>query len=337
MRVLLSSHRFYPDVGGIETVSMLLARAFVESGHEVVIVTQTAGEDVPGWSFQVVRRPRVLQLMRLVRDCDVLVQNHLSLQTAWPLLLVRRNWVLVLQTWLPRSGWSAGLKRWSLRFARRLYISQAIARDAGLPGEVIGNPYDDSVFRFPDEEDRQFELIFVGRLVSDKGMDLLLDAMARLRERGLTPGLTVIGSGPEEGSLREQAVKLGIEAQVRFAGSRSGHDLAQLLQRHRVLVVPSRWAEPFGIVALEGIACGCRVVASDQGGLPEAVGRCGGTFPNGDLAALVDRLEEELSNGSDLESLRSSAAAHLAPYRQMKVASACLQTADELVAPGAGE
>lgn len=337
MRVLLSSHRFHPDVGGIESVSMLLARAFVESGHEVVIVTQTAGEDAPGWPFQVVRRPKIWELLRLVERSDILLQNHLSLQTAWPLLLIRRCWVVVIQTWLPRVGWSATLKRWALRFARRLYISQAIAKDAGMPGEVIGNPYDDSIFRFPEVEDRQGELIFVGRLVTDKGVDLLLEAVALLRARGLFPTLTIVGGGPEEATLREQAVNLGIGAQVRFAGTRTGYELAELLQRNRVLVVPSRWSEPFGIVALEGIACGCRVVASDQGGLPEAVGRCGSTFPNGVVAALANRLQQELSMVCDPESLRAAASEHLAPYRSRKCAAAYLQLVDKLVVPQAAQ
>jgi glycogen synthase len=325
MRILLSSHRFHPDVGGIESASMLLARAFAEAGHEVVIVTQSAGEDVPGWPFQVVRRPRAWQMLGLLRRCEVLFQNHLSLQTAWPLLFIRRPWVVTLQTWLPQTGWTAQLKRWSLRFATRLYISQAIARDAGLQGKVIGNPYDDETFQFPQVENRQEELIFVGRLVSDKGASLLLEALARLRERGLAPALTMVGAGPEEEALQKQAAVLGIAAQVTFAGARSGADLAGLLQRHRVLAVPSRWAEPFGIVALEGIACGCRVVASDQGGLPEAVGLCGSTFPNGDVAALADRLQDEILNRRDLEALRSAAAAHLVPFHSRQVAEACLQ------------
>lgn len=331
MRILLSSHRFDPDVGGIESASMLLGCTFAEAGHEVVIVTQSGGRDVPGWPFKVVRQPGPRELLCLVRRSEVLFQNHLSLQTAWPLLFIRRPWVVMLQTWLPRHGWTAKLKRWSLRLARRLYISEAIGKDVGLPGWVIGNPYDDQIFQFPVSEQRERELLFVGRLVSDKGVDLLLEALGRLCERGLTPALTVVGAGPEEKNLRRKAAALGLGGQVQFAGPLSGKALAAVMQSHRILVVPSRWAEPFGIVTLEGIACGCRVVVSDQGGLPEAAGSCGSRFPNGDVAALANKIQEELEHRRDPETLRAAAADHLAHFHPRQLAAACLQVFAEKI------
>lgn len=294
MRILLSSHRFHPDVGGIESVSMLLAQAFAKAGHEVVVVTQTAGGHDSAWPFRVERQPRALQLMNLVSEAEIVFHNHLSLQTAWPLLLVWRPWIVTLQTWLPRQGIFARLKRWSLRFARRIYISRAIGADVGLPGEVIGNPYDASVFRSDGGAERVRDVVFVGRLVSDKGADLLLEALALLRNQGVRPSLTVVGGGPDENALKTQTAALSLQGQVRFAGVQSGKALAEILRQHRVLVVPSRWAEPFGIVALEGIACGCVVVASDQGGLPEAVGPCGVTFPNGDARVLAERIKLQI-------------------------------------------
>src|SRR2546423_11563028 len=110
---------------------------------------------------------------------------------------------------------------------------------------------------------RNKELVFLGRLVSDKGADLLLMSLAKLKAQGLTPKLTVIGTGPEECSLKQQSVRFGIDGQVSFVGAKIETDLAQLLNEHQIMVVPSRWQEPFGIVALEGIACGCIVVGSE--------------------------------------------------------------------------
>jgi glycosyltransferase involved in cell wall biosynthesis len=63
------------------------------------------------------------------------------------------------------------------------------------------------------------------------------------------------------------------------------------MNRHRILVVPSIWEEPFGIVALEGIASGCLAIGSEGGGLADAIGACGMTFPNGDSTALAALLE----------------------------------------------
>jgi glycosyltransferase involved in cell wall biosynthesis len=155
-------------------------------------------------------------------------------------------------------------------------------------------------------------LLFVGRLVSDKGVDLLLDTMALLADRGQRPRLTVVGEGPERGPLIAQAERLGLTAQVSFAGLQTGEQLVRTMNAHRVLVVPSRYEEPFGIVALEGIACGCLVVGSAGGGLKEAIGPCGMTFANGDREGLAQALERALQSAADGQApLSSEAVAHL--------------------------
>ena len=71
--------------------------------------------------------------------------------------------------------------------------------------------------------------------------------------------------------------------------------LNEILNAHRIMVVPSREGETFGVVALEGIACGCVVVGSTHGGLPEAIGPCGRTFKNGDPSALAEVLHDLLA------------------------------------------
>src|SRR5262249_34552970 len=159
--------------------------------------------------------------------------------------------------------------------------------DLDTPSVVIGNPYRDEIFHGIPGIERTLDLAFVGRLVTDKGVDLLLDALALLAGRGLQPSLSVIGDGPESERLEEQTRRLDLDGQVTFLGTGTGEDLCAILHHHRILVVPSRYNEPFGIVALEGIACGCAVVGSAGGGLPEAMGPCGLTFPNGDVPALA--------------------------------------------------
>ena len=85
------------------------------------------------------------------------------------------------------------------------------------------------------------------------------------------------------------------------------------------------WQEPFGIVALEAIGCGCVVVGSAGGGLPEAIGPCGVTFPNHDAAALARRLAELLESGEKIAALRAAAPAHLDRHRRSVVAARYLQ------------
>jgi glycosyltransferase involved in cell wall biosynthesis len=220
----------------------------------------------------------------------------------------------------------------ALRFARRVYISQAVAKHAGYPGELIPNPYDDSVFRVIPGVPRQLALLSVGRLVSDKGLDLLLDALVRLGRHNLRPHLTIAGSGPAEESLRRQVEELHISPQVTFAGMRRGIELAELFNAHEILIVPSRWAEPFGIVAVEAIACGCVVVGSEAGGLPEAIGNCGVMFPNGDAEALARVLQRLLTEPELRIGLRGAAAGHIERFKLASVAQHYLRIFEEAAA-----
>ncbi len=162
----------------------------------------------------------------------------------------------------------------------------------------------------------------MGRLVSDKGPDLLLRAIARLKSVDLRPQLTIVGAGPEDASLRAIVKELEIQSQVSFAGVKRGWELAELLNHHKIMVVPSLFHEPFGVVALEGIACGCVVVGSEGGGLKDAVGSCGITFPNGDEQALADRLETLLTVPESQRPYRAKAAAHLSLHTKGVVAEA---------------
>ena len=325
MKILLGSHHFFPSTGGIETVSDLLAREFVERGHEVRVVTQTPGNgDFP---FDVIRQPGTFELIRQVRWCDVFLQNNISLRTLWPLLFVRRPLFIAHQTWITNpdgsTGWLHWLKRCVLRHATSFAISGAIAESLPVPSIRVGNPYDDEVFKGSPTELKKRELIFVGRLVSDKGASLLLDALKLMTTKAR---LTIVGNGPERAALEKQTAESGLQAQVEFAGSRHGEQLADALREHEILVVPSLWQEPFGIVALEGIACGCVVIGSAGGGLAEAIGSCGVTFPNGDARALADAITRLLDDPAERDRLRQNAASHLARFTPQAVAAVYLET-----------
>ena len=91
------------------------------------------------------------------------------------------------------------------------------------------------------------------------------------------------------------------------------------------MVIPSRWEEPFGIIALEGIASGCVIVGSEGGGLKEAIGPCGITFPNDDEGALDRILMKLLSNPDKLAFYRKGAQEHLLRYRKERIARAYLK------------
>ena len=329
MRILIYSPAFYPSVGGIETLVEILAQEFVRQGHEVKLVSQVPAIDSKIFSFEVVRRPAPSKLLALTNWCEVFFQPHMSLKGAWPLLIKNRPWVVAHNAWYTRSdgsmGWQHHLKHFAARFATGISVSHAVAAHVSTPSKVIPNTYREDVFFRMPEISRDKELVFLGRLVSSKGADLLVRALARLKERGLAPQLTVIGGGPEEQGLRQMSVDLGIADQMEFVGVKTDRELAAILNAHKILVVPSRWQEPFGIVALEGIACGCVIVGSEGGGLKDAIGACGVTFPNGDVETLTDALADLLARPNKLVDFRANAEAHLSRHKTADVARAYLQ------------
>jgi glycogen synthase len=335
MKILLSSYTFDPQVGGIESVSATLASEFVRLGHEVKIVTMTPSTVQSTIAFEVIRRPTPRRLLCLLRWSDVYLQNHISLHLGWPLIFIRKPWVAAQHTWLMpperRLALRGGLKRLFLRSASCVAVSRAIATELPRDTRIIGNPYDDSVFRLMPEVKREDQLIFVGRLIHGKGVHLLVEAISLLKSRGLECRLTVVGTGGEEQHLRRLAEQLEIDNQVIFTGTKTGHDLATLLNRHRILLVPSTWQEPFGIVALEGAACGCIVIGSEVGGLPDAIGPCGVTFPNGDLNSLADRIGELCVDPVTPSAPSAAALAHLAAHSPVAVADEYLRLFKEAV------
>jgi len=314
-------------------MARMLAEEFVARGHQVTVITRT---ETPSsyesqFPFEVVRQPSRFQLLQLIRQCDVYLQNHLSLKAAWPLLVIRRPWVVGYQTWISQSGIRGALQQLFIKHAHNICCSGAIASAVHAASVVVPNSYDDTTFKENSRPVRHRELMFVGRLIRDKGLHVIFKALCLLREKGLYPKLTVAGIGPQEHVLRQEADQAGLGAQVEFVGKKMGKELAELLNLHQILIVPSVWQEPFGIVALEGIACGCVVVGSDGGGLKDAIGPCGVTFPNGDAAALADRLSTLLREPSSYQQYRNAAPEHLARHTRTAVASSYLSVIEAAV------
>lgn len=337
MKLLLWSCSFHPSIGGIETVTGILAREFVTAGHEVTVITRTVAgpEDPTQFPFKVVRKPSTLRLLRLVGACDVFVHCHLSLKAAVPMLLFRRPWLVAYHTWYPNNGLRGLLRNLLVsRFALNVACSTAIAQYTDPKCMVIPNPYDDRIFTRSSESVRDTELLFVGRLIREKGVHVLLEALSLLGEQGMRPHLTVVGHGPDSEYLAGKSRELGLTDQVTFVGPKLGPELAAILNRHECVVVPSLWREPFGVVALEAIACGCIVVGSEGGGLKEAIGPCGLTFPNGDAPALANTLRQLLSAPETWPAYREQAASHLRSHTPAAVATVYLEAINRVRALG---
>jgi len=156
-------------------------------------------------------------------------------------------------------------------------------------------------------------VVFVGRLVAEKGVDLLLRAVAKL---GDAVRLSVVGDGPERGALERMAAEAGIADRVTFLGAWPHERVATLWPEADALVLPSRstprWREQLGHVLLEAMAHAVPVVGSTCGAIPEVIGDAGLVFPEGDADALAAHLALLESSGETRARLAEAAFARAA-------------------------
>lgn len=155
--------------------------------------------------------------------------------------------------------------------------------------------------RRPDPADPQ--LLFVGRLSAEKGVDVAIRAVAELRRRGTTARLQVVGGGEArfvEG-LRALARRESVDDLVHLTGPLSGPDLRAEVTRASVWVVPSTWDEPAGMVALEAALARVPLVASRVGGIPELLRDEAEAllFERGSVAGCADALARALAGDAD--------------------------------------
>lgn len=246
---------------------------------------------------------------------EILALRALRRSNARPILYSAQN---IDKRYPPPFRW---FERWALRSAVQISVCNSeagrIAVRKGFPGRPTTIPLGVDVVR---EDDRPAEpgrsaadqrpeagagaaprpepirVGYAGRLAPHKGVTVLLEAIAG--DARLT--LRLAGGGPSEAELRSAVSDLGIEGRVEFVGFVEQAALPAFYRDLDVLAVPSlptkSWLEQFGRVAVEAMAAGVPVVASDTGALPDVVGGAGLLVPPGDAAALRDAL---LAVGTD--------------------------------------
>ena len=335
LKILFLTHKFYPELGGIEVNSEILVNAFHAAGHEVRLLTWTRQEGNKTFPFQVIRNPSKLQLFQQHNWADVVYENNPCLQMAWPAVFFNKTSVIALRTWLDHNQGKLGLQSkvkrlWVKRADAVIAVSNAVKEQTWPAATVIGNPYRVNLFKQLPNIDRNRDFVFLGRLVSDKGADLAINAVHQLQNytsyNNLNKyNLTIIGDGPERESLEKLVFTLGLQDNVTFAGALTGQMLVECLNKHKILLVPSMWAEPFGNVALEGMACGCLPIVSDGGGLTDAVGNAGLIFKRGDVTSLTDTILSILTDKDKERKLRENSTEHLLFHHPQKVSSEYLK------------
>lgn len=351
MKLLLYSHFFPPNVGGVETVVLNLARGLSERRDvngavefEVTLVTQTAGGNNNDSSlpFRVVRRPGYAQLWRLIRSSDVVHIAGAALAPLFLACLARKPYVIEhhgYQATCPNGllfhhptnavcpghfqagnylecmncnakieGSLGALRLLASTFLRRagarsaatnIAPSHHVANRQGLPRTAVifhgvADPFAGAEEKKepPALENRTFA--YVGRLVTEKGVSVLLEAARLLQAQGHAVKVLIIGDGPERPNLEKQITTSHHESCVRITGFLSGEALQRELRNLATIVIPTIMEETAGLAALEQMARGRTVIASSVGGLKEIVEGVGLTFPPADACALAEAMKRIL-------------------------------------------
>lgn len=384
LRILIYSHAFAPNVGGIETVVMSLATGLADGKQadgtataKVTVLTRTprGAFDDETLPFHVVRRPSLGELLRLIRVADVI---HLAGPVFLPLLaaLLLRKPVVVehhgFHTICPNGqllheptqkpcpghfmagrhrecvrcnvnvGRLNSLKLWFLTFPRRWLCTrvQANIMPTNWLGELLQLPRSKTVYHgLPDKPCREFSgsssadttFAFVGRLVSTKGTQVLLQAAQQLSSDGIPYRLKVIGDGPDREALQRQAVAAGLEREVQFLGYVPPDSLEEHLMEAATVIMPSLAGEVFGMVAAENMFRGKLLIVSDVGAMREVIDGTGLSFAPGDVQGLASCMRRVLNEPDLTKALGKKAkqraqqlfreermvTEHLAIYRQV--------------------
>jgi glycogen(starch) synthase len=355
MEILIYSHSFAPNIGGVETYVMLLARGLARVSTSapgdtvhvtVVTLTPADGMDDSALPFRVVRQPGFLAFLKLLRDGDVI---HIAGPCFLPMLLglVLRKPVVVeqhgYQAVCPNGlllyeptksicpghfmarryhkcvgcnakniGWARSLVKLFLTIPRR-WACQLVTANIGISNhlkdrinlartKVIYYGIPDPVYGKEQRRDdctadpsRPPSFAYVGRLVSEKGLDLLVDAAQTLSTDHDAFSVKFIGDGPERMRLQSNVSDFGLCNSVVFTGYLDGADLDSALEDVDAVVMPSIWEETAGLSAIEHMMRGRLVIAADVGGLGEMVGEAGLKFRVGDVAGLSSCMKRVLS------------------------------------------
>lgn len=173
---------------------------------------------------------------------------------------------------------------------------------------------------------------YIGRLVSEKGLPVLLEAARHLKEKGYAFRLQFIGDGPERRRLEELTEQYGLRDCVVFTGFLTGIDLERAVSEVAAVIMPSVWEETAGLAAIEQMMRGRLVIASDIGGLGEVVNDAGLKFLPEDVDGLLACLVQVLENPELVVELgRKARQRALSLFRQERMVDEHLEVYREIL------
>lgn len=290
-------------------------RALVSRGCEVVAII---APDAP-YRIELEKLPVKIILLKVRGFYDVFAWYSLRklLKKAKPDLVLAHNGRAIATAansliWLniPLIGVShSNNLKYSKKADYLLVLTEAMRKrfvSAGYPPEkcaVMSNMIDLPQVQIPQKWEKKNPPVigFLGRLSPEKGADILLQAVAILKQKNIVVKVKIGGAGEEENSLRNLTEKLEITSQVEFCGWISNEQKPDFFKNIDVLCVPSHY-ESFGLVVLEAWAYGVPVIASEVDGLAEIIanGETGLLFPKNDATALAENIEKLLFSDDNL-------------------------------------
>jgi glycosyltransferase involved in cell wall biosynthesis len=330
MNILVFTTAYYPSVGGVENQTLNLLAEFLKMGHKVKVVAfpiHKARQQVIKTNekeVEVFYNPGFLNLFLLFAWCKVLYMPNYSLKGIWfiPFLPFKKLIISHNDLYLSnKKSTKIKIKLLLIKLANEnIAVSKFVADYIKTRSKIIYNCYDDAIFKIYEDEERIYDFIFLGRLVSQKGCDLLIRACKNVKKPFR---LNIVGEGPERSKLEKLVKDFSLEKNIHFLGILEGEPLARLLNNHRTMVIPSLRPEGFGIVALEGMACGCDIIAANAGGLSEAVNNFGKLFKMGDQQQLEHLLQAALekSDKAATANLHPAVSAYLARQNKQTIAA----------------
>jgi glycogen(starch) synthase len=324
VRVLYVTEVFLPHIGGVEVLSGQLLRALARRGHQFTVIAccgddpETVADSIDYHGIPVHRfRFRQSAQRGDVRTMADILGRLAALRRAFrPQLVHTSSWGSSgLLHALARSG-SAARTLVTLHEtldARPVPGSPAtkLLATADWVAAISGAVLADLHRCFPETITRSSlilnalampalppsppplappRLLAIGRLVPEKGFDVAIDAMPFVLASHPAARLVVAGDGSERAALERRAEQLSVSHAVEFPGWVAPDDVPALIARSSMVVMPSRWREPFGLVALEAAQAGRPIVTTSRGGLPEIVvsGETGLLVDGDDPRALAD-------------------------------------------------
>ena len=184
-----------------------------------------------------------------------------------------------------------------------------------------------------------FVIGYVGRLLQMKGIDTLLEALARLVNRAThTYKLLIVGQGEDRLDFEKKAETLGISEQIVWIDAVPPEDVAAYINCMDTLVLPSLttsgWVEFFGRVLIEGMACEVPVIGSDSGEIPNVINDAGLVFPEADADALAERIYQIASDACLKSELVARGLKRIHNFTWETIAERTYQVYQELLAAG---